>query len=283
MDKLQRSYQLLVDAVNGQTLEVDPPFSIEFDITRNILSSANTSAIKIYNLAENTRNSIYQDKNSTNLYRKVQLKAGYGANLPTVFKGNISHSWSVREGVNFISTIEAYDAGFAFINSKTKAAFPSGTDQVSIFNHIISTLAPSVAPGSIGSFSGQTKRGNTHHGNSAELLTELSGGAFFVDLEKAHVLRDFECLRGSLNVITSDSGLLGTPVREETIINFDMIFEPRLIIGQQIDLESSTAKNFNGSYKVISIKHRGMISDSVCGAAVTSVGLWHGPKLTVIN
>jgi hypothetical protein len=62
-----------------------------------------------------------------------------------------------------------------------------------------------------------------------------------------------------------------------------MIFEPRFLIGQALALESFTEKNFNGVYKVIGVKHKGVISDSVCGNAITSVTLWHGPALTVIN
>ncbi len=283
MDKFGRAYRLVVDATNGQQVTINPPFSVEFDITRNILSSANTSTIRIYNLAEKTRNVIYKDKNSFDTFRAVQLRAGYGSTIPLIFSGSVTHSWSVREGVNFISTIEAYDAGFAFVNSETSKSYPAGTQRTAILQDMVKTMEPTVTPGTIGNFPGSIPRGNTFVGSSVDLLRELSGGAFFVDLGKAHILNDEECLRGDLLVIKSETGLLGTPVREETILNFDMIFEPRLLIGQKVLLQSDTLKNFNGEYKVVSIKHRGMISSSVAGNAVTSVGLWHGPPFRTIN
>jgi hypothetical protein len=283
VDKTQRNFRLTIDAINGQKLTVTPPFTIEFDITRNILSSANVSSIKIYNLSENNRNSIYKDKNNFALYRAVQLNAGYGDILPVIFKGNVSHSWSVREGTNFISYIEAYDGGFAFVNSDVASSYPAGTPQRVIYEDMISKLGPTVSPGVIGNYGDSSSRGSSYQGNPADLITQLTGGAFFIDNEKAYVLKNEEVLQGSIEAISSDSGLLGTPIREETIVHFDMIFEPRLMIGQLLTLDSSTFKIINGAYKVISIKHRGMISDSVCGSAITTVGLLHGPSFIKVS
>jgi hypothetical protein len=284
MDKFGRTYRLAVDTQNvqfiasGTQLIVEPPFTIEFDITRNILSSANASSFRIYNLSPNTRNQIRKNISDYQDLRKINLKAGYiGSNLPVVFDGNITQAWSVREGTNFITQIESFDGGFAFANGLTATSFPEGTDQNTIIETLIASL-PAVTPGIVGDFSGALSRGNAYSGSTPELLRELTGGGFFIDNGKAHALKNNECLAGELQVITAESGLLGTPVRENTILNFDMIFEPRLLIGQIIELQSSTDVNFNGLYKIISLKHRGMISETVCGDAVTSVGLWNGTK-----
>jgi molybdate-binding protein len=52
-----------------------------------------------------------------------------------------------------------------------------------------------------------------------------------------------------------------------------MIFEPRVICGQFVTLESSTDASFNGDYKITSVKHRGVISPVVSGDAITTLGL----------
>ena len=63
-----------------------------------------------------------------------------------------------------------------------------------------------------------------------------------------------------------------------------MIFEPRLLVGQALYLESTTEKNFNGNYKVIGFKHAGNISGSVASKVITSANLWYGKNpLVLVN
>jgi len=61
-----------------------------------------------------------------------------------------------------------------------------------------------------------------------------------------------------------------------------MIFEPRLIVGQLVSIESVTAPQYNKRYKVVSLRHQGMISDSVSGQAVTTVGCFTGENLKAV-
>ncbi len=277
MVKFNRNYVLTIQTPLGGELIIKPPFTIEFDITRNVLTSANVCSVRVYNLSERNRSLIRKDVTDYGDLRMIKLRAGYGDNLPVIFSGNISQAWSVREGTNMITQIECFDGGFAFANSQTNIEFPAGTDQRTVLATMAESL-PGVEIGAIGNYSGQISRGNSYTGSTVDILRDLSGGGFFVDNGKANILGDSECLQGEIEVINSSSGLLGTPVRENTIINFDMIFEPRLLIGQKIKLESITAANFNGFYKVISVKHRGMISESVSGDAITSVGMFYGTE-----
>lgn len=290
MEKRRRNYQLLIEEgfrtfqqvsdglPQGSTIQIGLPLTVEFDIVRNVLASANTSSIRIVNLAENTRGKIYKDAFATNYFKGIELKAGYGDTIPTIFKGNISSASSVRESVGMVTRVEAYDGGFAFTNGRADVAFQGGTPINQILDSAIKYL-PQVNKGAVGNYSGKLARGLTLSGNPAEQLAQLTNGGFFVDNEKAYCLGDNECIEGELALINADTGLLGTPVREQTVLTFDMIFEPRLLIGQKVRLQSSTEKLFNGDYKVISVRHRGTISDSVCGSAITSVGLWYGTEL----
>lgn len=283
MNKLGRKYELSVEIPGNKFLVIEPPFTVEFDITRNTLSSANTSKIRVYNQSEKNRSLMYKDRFDVDLRKQVIFRAGYGDNLPVVFSGNISQCFSVREGVNFITEIDSFDSGFAYVNGQTDTTFPPGTSQRDIFLAFIGGL-PNVQRGAVGSFPNKLARGVSISGNTTELLRELSGGGFFIDNGKAYCLGDAECLQGEIEVITSASGLLGTPRREETYLTFDILFEPRLIIGQKILLNSITGANFNTFYKVVSLKHKGIISESVSGEAVTSVGVFFGPEsLTTVQ
>lgn len=281
MDKFDRNYSLAVGTDDGGTLTIALPFTIEFDITKNILTSANVCQIRIYNLSETNRNKIRFNFYNSGEFRPILLNAGYGEkNLPTIFNGNITQAWSVREGNNFVTTIECFDGGAAFANATTSLVVPSGTPQSTVIANVVKDLAPfNVTPGHLGSYPGSIARANSYSGSTTDILRELTGGGFFIDNQKANCLGNAECVPGGIPVINAQSGLLGTPVLEQTILNFDMIFEPGVIMAQQILLQTNEIiQNFNGLYKVISIKHRGMISRAVCGEAVTSLGMFYGPS-----
>lgn len=284
MDKFGRVYRLEIGGPNnvGIPLVVQLPFTIEFDITRNTASSANVAQIKIYNLAENTRNFIRFNVSDTGTYRSVKLYAGYGSNPPLIFYGNISQAWSVREDVDFVTTIESYDGGFAFNNSTIQEPItsPNGkTPRKAYLNNLLNGL-DYISPGAIGpSFytdnqTGEPQympRGNSVNGPTASIIKEEANFGFFIDLGVAHLLNNNEFVQSSDQiVINSSSGLLATPVLEETIVRFDMMFEPLLKAGYSAQIDSITGLNYNGLYRINGVKHRGMISDSVCGEAITS-------------
>lgn len=275
MLKLGRNYKLVVERTDGNTVTIQLPFTIEFDIHRNSLSSANVGSFRIYNLSPDNRNLIRKDQYDFDDIRRVSFFAGYGDKLSLAFQGNISQAWSVREGVDFITQIESYDGGFAFVNSIASNSFPRNTLESSVIDSIARSM-PGLQVGAIGDYSGQLNRGNTYSGPSTQILTELTGGGFFVDNGKIFCLKPDECVDGDIPLINASSGLLNTPVKEQTYINFEMLFEPSLRVAQLIMLESQTADIFNGTHKVLSLVHRGVISDVVSGQAVTNVGLLPG-------
>lgn len=267
--------------VSSDSIEIKPPFTLEFDITKNTLISVRFAQIRIYNLSENNRARIRRDRYAfgviTGSVQRITLRAGYGDNMPVIFDGNIQHAWSVREGNNVITTIEAGEGLLAYLNSNTQETFRSGTTYDTMIRTLMNSLSPfGVGFGAIGNYEGSIQRGYAASGNTVSLLQELTGGGFFVNNSKGYSLRDNDTIVGALDVIDSSSGLLGTPVREATFISFPMLFEPRLLTSQFVRLKSDTATNLNGDYKVVSIHHKGVISEAICGAATTEVGLSYG-------
>lgn len=274
MDKLGRNYVLTLtgDNIPG-VLVVGLPFTIEFDITRNTLTSANVCQIRLYNLSVTNRN--YLRKNVTSYgtpLLNVILQAGYGNNLPIIFTGNVSQAWSVREGINFITQLECYDAGFSFINAQTSLNVPTGTPYQLVVANLINSMNPEVTIGAIGSYPGVAPRAATYSGNTIEILGSLTGGGFFIDNGKGNALgnNEYSLASGPPIGIDASVGLLNTPVLEQNIVRFDMLFEPSLSIGSGIILDSLTEASFNGFYKITAIKHRGMISRTICGEVITT-------------
>lgn len=283
MDKFGRNYELKVQVdTAGSVLTLKPPFTCEFDITRNTLSSLNVCQLRIFNLSQLSRDQIRYNITNLGQKRKISFKAGYGDNIATIFTGTITEAWSVREGVNFITQIECYDGGFAFqTGTITASPFIAGTPYREIIRTLMRDL-PDVSIGAIGNFTGVLPKKTTYSGDPVKALQELTGGAFFIDNGKAYALKTDEYVPtlGQRLVVNAQSGLLGTPVREQTGVHFDMLFEPALTVGTKIKLESLTEQNFNGEYKVTEVKHKGVISDAVAGDAITTGGFFFSKILT---
>ena len=131
MAKRQRKYRLEVQDVDGNTVIIEPPFSLEFDIEKNIQTVVCSGSITVYNLKEAIRNSIYKDVKIFNLgsLRLVKLFAGYESdgNLSQIFAGTISHCYSRRQGVDFLTVIECNSGSDILANSYVTLNVGAGT------------------------------------------------------------------------------------------------------------------------------------------------------------
>lgn len=275
LNKFGRQYSILIDTIDDRTIEIKDPFTIEFSCKRNNLASANTANFKIYNLGLKTRDSIYKDKYDTLIYRKVEFKAGYTDDAPVIFRGNIQEASSMRNGVDVVTEIVAYDGGDAITNSFSAVTVEKGDSKENVLATLVNDLK-NVQGSTIGTFTETNKRGKVLFGNTATIIKNETDDNFFIDNEKAILLNRDEAIDGDILLINAQSGLLESPQRSETQLVFKMLFEPRLKVGQLIKLESQVNSLYNGSYKIIGISHTGTISQSVGGKCETTVNLWLG-------
>lgn len=272
MIKFNRQFILKIQTNENTTLEIKNPLTVEFSCKRNIFASANTGNFKIYNLSEKTRQLIYKEKVNFLDIRGIEFRAGYDTNAPIIFIGNVQSCFSYRNGTNIITEIEAFDGGNAIMNSFSSFSIEKNTSNSEIIQRLVNDLS-GVKGSNIGKISGEIKRGKAILGNTALLLSQETNNKFFIDNEVANVLNEDEVLEGNIPVITAESGLLEAPRRSEIQINFKILFEPALIIGQIVELRSTINKDFNGQYKVEGLEHTGTISNSVGGACETLVSL----------
>ena len=200
--------------------------------------------------------------------------------LPIIFKGNLKQAYSHREGTEFRTEIEAYDGGFAFVNGYQSTNFVAGTQRNDVIDTLINGL-PHINKGAVGNFNDVLTRGNSLTGSIVENLQQITNGNFFIDNEKAYCLLPDEYIEGDIVVLKAETGLLSSPLREETYLKVKTLFEPRLRVGQQISLESVTNSEFNGLYKVMGFRHHGTISAAEGGTCETEITLYYGASKLV--
>lgn len=282
-----------ISTPGGENIAISLPFSLDIDITRAAMPTANVGQFRIYNLPEEIRNKIRFDISSISERQEVALKAGYKSihknlnDLPLIFRGSIKFAYSERVGMDWITTIECYDGGFAIANSKINASFIAGEKYSSNVEKVLATFG-TIKVGNISKKlvppDKKTMRGHPVDSKTFDYLNENFGNKWFIDNGIVNIIGDDEAFAGVYKVVNADTGLLGTPIRQDALIDFKMIFEPRLLIGQAINLESISDKAFNGTYKLISIKHRGTISPVTCGELVTSCRVFKGTgKLEIVG
>jgi hypothetical protein len=270
-------------------ITIEPPFTLEFEVKKNTLASLNSGNFVIYNLNAANRNQIFMDRYDTSLkdsrgnfyFRSVQFKAGYKNSdytmLPMIFNGDLRSAYSYREGPNYRTELGCFEMSAARTKAKINTTLPASKAKKTedILKEIVKSFAPyNIKKSVIDTFAKQvSQRGVTLFGSPIDILNELVKNKFYFDDDTILILEDDAVIPGEISLITSDSGLLGTPKRSKGLIEFDMLFEPRLRVSQLVELKSRTEPAFNGQYKLVGLEHRGTISENVCGDAVTSVTL----------
>lgn len=285
--KFGRNYRLTIQSGGDSPTDIviAYPLTLEFNIVRGIGASLNTLQCNIFNLSEVTRSKIFQDRfgyfsagNGEGAYRRVTLEAGYGDNLTIVFQGNLFEAGSSRRGTEIVTTIDARDGAFDTATTKTFKTYQSPISLQDLIKQLIGEF-PNVKVGQVGSMPDTLKRPVAVDGNTWEAIQLYSNENAFIDNETVNVLGDAEVIQNSIQTIDADTGLLETPHRDEAYLTISTLFEPNILMGQFLTLKSTIQPLYNGSYKVASVQHSGIISAAQNGEYRSTFGLLLSGKL----
>lgn len=266
-------------------VEIPFPLTLNFNISRGMDKKINTATFKLFNLAETTRAFLYKD-NYDNKYLEIKLYAGYenqnnSNNPPLIFGGTIKDccSYKASGSTEWTTEIEAWDGGMSFNLPIQNFGFGIAKKR-ELIEKAISGL-PDVKLGSITNTIDLEKplKKVQFVGNPFDFIKEIVGEKrkVFVDNGKLYVLDDNTCIKGIVEEISVDSGLLGSPKRKSGTMTVEMIFEPTILVGQMINLRSTTLPYLNGAYKIVNFTHEGTISGSTCGQLSTKIDLFVPP------
>lgn len=299
--KNQRCFWMQIQGAS-RTWTFQSPLTLEVNVTRAAFNSLADGVFRIYNLNEATRKDIYQDWYDQGNYRQITLRAGYRSwttvygppdpqglqnlqSLPLIFQGNITKAYSQREGSSWVTTVNGWDGGYATTQGDANAPLAAGVSLFEQFQTLIAAMGDTVSVGYIDpALQSVSLRGVSLVGSPWNKITQLARSIYataFIDLEKVYVVAVGNIIpdvTGGLQIISPSTGLLDTPMKQNTQVSFDLIFEPRLKIGQQIILQSIETVN-NGTYAVVGLDHTGMISDAVGGDMRTRVYCYYAQAL----
>lgn len=288
MLKFQRNYKIVFEIgirknlreyIPQEEVTVSYPITLRLDLTHSInLSNISRGNFQLLNLAPETRAKLWKDLYNHTKYITMYVYAGYQDIMPLIFKGDINQCYSYREsgGVDWITDIKSDDGTYLFQYGISNYTFNKGTQ----FENLLQTLLADMPEYKIGYVTPKIQplaRNQTFIGQTLDLLgREYGNYQVFIDKGELNIIDENDVLPGNISVLTSESGILGSPKRSEQYLNVSMIFEPQLRMAQAIELLSETLPFVNNIYKVVGISHRGVISPRESGSLVTQVQLFMG-------
>lgn len=283
MQKLWRNYRAefeIGERKDGEFIPTDelvitPPFTLQFETNTGINNTAsNTGHFLFFNLSEDNKSLLWLDVwNFSQKYIFLKLYAGYGSNMPLIFAGFVNQCMSYKDGgsTEFITELVTNNNGMMQDRDYMNVTLTKGTQLIDIIKYATSNnkfiragyITPDILP---------IKRDKTFIGQPLDLIKREHGGYdLFIANGEINILGDRDVIPGEIQVISDESGLLGSPRRSNAWVECDMVFEPGLKAGQAIALNSSSLPWLNRAYKIIQVIHKGIISPNVCGKLITTV------------
>lgn len=244
-----------------------------FSIEKTSEPNPNKSTITVYNLAPDTLALLKKPKCT------VQLRAGFGGLIgPEVignlYTGDVFKTKTDKSGPDYITTIESAD-GLAAMQSQTlDMSFAEGAKTSSIIDKVIDSFGLGKGTVQIDDDqqyqSGLTLSGDSK--NSMDTVTKKAGLEWSVQDGKIQVLPVNSSTRESAILLTSDSGLIGSPQRsgfsssqekKKEGVEFKSLLNPGLKIGRLVKIDS---KFIDGFFIVRKLTHKG---DTISGDWLT--------------
>ena len=256
----------------AQNITVPQNLTIKFTVTRKAQTSTQTAQFRIYGLGPAHRQAVFKDRFDWTTFRAIQFQAGYQNFTPLIFNGTILQAYSEREGnVDTVTVIDAFDGGYPMTNGWISTTVPPGTRADEVIASFGGQLPGVSSQPIVGSFPTVNMRTEVICGNTWGVIQEKSGGNATIDNGQVKALNPNEALASTeIPLISSQTGLIGVPRRSGVMVEFDMVFEPRMNLFQLVDLQSSFNPQFNGPHKIMAFEHRGAISISHSVPNITS-------------
>lgn len=217
---------------------------IKFAVKRSDTMTPNVADIRVYNLEAQTAALIKKE------FTTVTLQAGYEGNFGVIFQGNIKQVILGRENATdtFIDIIagdgdRAYN--FAIVNA-TLAAGSSQTDQAA--RAMTSMKEKGVGEGYMGTLPpSKLPRGKVMYGNARQYLRDIaesSGFQWSIQDEKINFVKQTAYLPGERVVLTSDTGLIGTPQQTNEGVNMKCLLNPKLKIAGRVEINNASIERY---------------------------------------
>jgi hypothetical protein len=230
---------LLVSNAQGQALDLSA-LRIKFKVKKTGVMTPNAGDFIIYNVEANTQKLLQSE------FTNVLFNAGYVGNYGLVFKGNIKQIITGRESATdtFIN-LNCGDGDRAYNFAVTNQTIKSGVTPQAQLNAALTTMSTmGISQGYTGQLPGVAlPRGKVIYGNSRDSLKKLAdtyGFTWSVQDGNLVFLSQGTYLPNQAVVITSKTGMIGTPQQTTEGIDVKTLLNPNLKVHGRVQLNNAS-------------------------------------------
>ena len=270
-----RKFDLVVFGSDFEGLNLSE-LRCKFVVKRSDTMTPNIADIRVYNVAEQTALRIRQE------FKRVVLQAGYEGNYGVIFQGNIKQVIIGRESAtDTYIDIVAGDGDRAYNFSIVNTTLAGGSGLADQVQASIGSMAPNgVAAGFLGDFGGEVlPRAKVMYGNSRNYLRDVAqttNKTWSIQDEKVTFVSKKSYLPGERVVLTSKTGMIGTPQQTNEGVNVKCLLNPMLKIGGLVDIDNKSIERLkinlsvagspsnipapltaDGAYYLLVVEHQG--------------------------
>lgn len=238
-----RTCSLVVFGRDGDGLDLSE-LRIKFSVKRSDTMTPNVADIRVYNLDEQTALRIRKE------FTRVILQAGYEGNFGVIFQGNIKQVILGRESATdtFIDIV-AGDGDRAYNFAIVNATLAKGATQADQVKAAVTAMSPKgVTAGHLGEMpTNQLPRGKAMYGNARNYLRETAQttqSSWSIQDEKVTFVKKKAYLPGERVVLTSKTGMIGTPQQTNEGVNVKCLLNPNIKIATRIQIDNSSIQRF---------------------------------------
>lgn len=272
-----RKVTLLVADSGGNTLDLSQ-LRIKFAVKQSTAQTPNAAEIRVYNLSQQVADVVRSQ------FKRVILQAGYNSNFGEIFVGNIKQVIIGRESATdtFIDII-AGDGELAYNHAvvvKTIAGGSNQNDQISACVDACTPLGVTAGGNSTVQSAQVLPRGKVMFGNARNYLRQVAKSnryTWTIQNEQITFVKSTGYLPGVAVLLTSNTGMIGTPSQTTQGVNVKCLLNPFIRINGRIQLDNKTVQQLkidltlkpgnatntapplpsNGVYVVIAAEHNG--------------------------
>ncbi|MDH4163332.1 MAG: hypothetical protein OEW15_11685 [Nitrospirota bacterium] len=227
-----------IDGPNGLDLSA---LHCKFSVKRSSNMTPNCADIRVYNLDQNTALKIKKQ------YTQVIIQGGYNSNFGVIFKGNIKQVIIGRESATdtFID-LNCGDGDLAYNYAVVNTSIASGSSMADQLKQITAPMTslqtalggtqpefqPTILP-----------RGKTLWGTSRDYLrtfAQQNDLTWSIQNEQVEFIRQQGYAPGEAVVLTSKTGMIGTPQQTNIGVNVVCLMNPLINPGRRIKIDNAS-------------------------------------------
>ena len=242
---------------------------IQFDVEKNLETSANKSKVTVYNLNQTSRTFVSEPG------KLMWIEAGYVGNTSIIFTGRIAENGVTiaKNGADIVTAIESGD-GETELQTPIQISMGNNASVLQVIE--ASTKITGLATGVIeGIKNRKFEKGFCFSGTFKELLelvkkdsdaeASVQDGALQIIAQAADTGEDAVLL-------TPQTGMIGVPTKEKKNFKVTSLLNPRIQPGRLVKVESQFA-NIDGFFKVTKVVHNGDTHEGPWTSSIEGVEL----------